>query len=103
MLFKWLRLAYRLWRIQRIKGRIDTDSLEWFALRQMRLMLDWYECQQTGVKANDIRELYNIGFQCHHRYPVGQGGSNHLSNLEIVTKEQHYKIHPWLDEQWKAQ
>ncbi len=95
-IFKRLRYEYRLHRIQRVKGRIDTDSLDWQTLRQARLAMDGYKCQHSGVEARNIGELYSIGFQVHHIVPVSQGGSNKLSNLETVTKAAHAKLHPWL-------
>jgi 5-methylcytosine-specific restriction endonuclease McrA len=83
-----LSLEYfaNIWRIEGTPGRLNDD--DWRVLCQI---VD----KRDGRKCCNCKET-NDRLDHHHIVPIGQGGTNRLTNIKIVCYECHSKIHPWM-------
>lgn len=75
-----------IWRIEATEGRLPDD--DWQVLRRIVLRRDKYQC--CNCRSED--ETLDV----HHVVPIGTGGSNRLTNLKVVCRDCHEKIHPHL-------
>jgi 5-methylcytosine-specific restriction enzyme A len=63
----------------------ERYPVNWSKLRFYIYKRDNYTCQRCG------RHITNP--VCHHRRPIGCGGSSHPSNLITLCKDCHSKVH----------
>lgn len=73
-----------IWRIEATEGRLNDE--DWQVMRKIVLERDGFKCCNCRAE--------NETLDCHHVVPIGAGGSNRLTNLKIVCRACHEKIHP---------
>lgn len=83
-----LALEYmaNIWRIEGAEGRLNDD--DWQILRKITFDQQGRKC--CNCKATDTR------LDVHHIVPIGNGGSNRLTNLAVLCFDCHKLCHPWM-------
>jgi len=66
------------------------DPATWDTLCRATLNRDNYMCRGCAAQASI--------FDVHHIVPLEYGGSNEPDNLNMLCKDCHKQIHPWLNE-----
>lgn len=71
----------------------------WNRLRHWVFKRDHYTCQMCGRRlsrrSGSPKSRKPI---CHHKIPIGMGGSHHSSNLQTLCRRCHRLVHKdWLD------
>jgi 5-methylcytosine-specific restriction endonuclease McrA len=75
-----------IWRIESTEGRLNDD--DWQIVRRIVLKRDRRTCCNCTARGTRL--------DVHHIVPIGQGGSNRLTNLAVLCFECHKLIHPWM-------
>ena len=85
-----LSLEYmaNIWRIEGTAGRLNDD--DWQIVCSIVDRRDGRRCINCKNEEGPLDH--------HHVVPISAGGTNRLTNIRIVCRECHSKIHPWMKE-----
>lgn len=79
------------WEAEGTLGRLPNE--QWEILRKIILKRDKYTCQNCYAA--------NLQLDVHHIVPVGNHGTNHLSNLVTLCNPCHILVHPHMEAKYE--